>query len=417
MKKKVLSLMLVLCLFVSGSFMLSACKDKRTKLESSMILLAENKFIYTGEEIKPNVTVKSGETEINADNYTISYANNVNVGEAIITITAKEKNKVISGSASVSFEILPAQEILTINSYEALKSAVQHGNNSNVVISSNITIPAGETFTVPEGVTIDCGTNKLTVSGTLVNNGCIRADVNSKDSLIDAIDYASEITLKSNIDEALTISSNSKNIKFNLDLNGYSINNTLKISNFINDTFSQSIDITITNYSYMNQESIIGNISSDYGLNVEGNENVKIEIQNVTIIGKTAVYYGDTFANSKISLTCCELQGSIYAALIEGYATIDASQTTFICTSDDGNAYRTTKGTHNIISCNFKSNQRAILIISLNNYNTPSTFLVSNLTFETESLHIEEVCETDGHDYFTITGHNSIDVSNKIIIE
>ena len=54
-----------------------------------------------GNEIKPAVTVKDGETIISADEYTVSYTNNINVGTATVTVKDKEGgNYTVSGSTT-----------------------------------------------------------------------------------------------------------------------------------------------------------------------------------------------------------------------------------------------------------------------------------------------------------------------------
>ena len=64
-------------------------------------------FTYTGEEIRPTVTVKDGDRVIDPAEYTVSYSGNTNAGTATITITDKEGgNYVVSGSAT--FEIIKA---------------------------------------------------------------------------------------------------------------------------------------------------------------------------------------------------------------------------------------------------------------------------------------------------------------------
>ena len=54
------------------------------------VTLSENKYYYDGTEKKPTVTVKDGNKAltINSD-YTLKYSNNINVGTAKVTITAK----------------------------------------------------------------------------------------------------------------------------------------------------------------------------------------------------------------------------------------------------------------------------------------------------------------------------------------
>ena len=68
------------------------------------ITLSGTSFEYTGEAIKPTVTVKDGSTTIPAEEYTVGYSNNVNAGTATVTITDKPDGDYnISGSAT--FEI------------------------------------------------------------------------------------------------------------------------------------------------------------------------------------------------------------------------------------------------------------------------------------------------------------------------
>ena len=68
------------------------------------ITLSGTSFEYTGDAIKPTVTVKDGSTTIPAEEYTVGYSNNVNAGTATVTITDKPDGDYnISGSAT--FEI------------------------------------------------------------------------------------------------------------------------------------------------------------------------------------------------------------------------------------------------------------------------------------------------------------------------
>lgn len=55
---------------------------------------------YTGQEIKPQVVVKKGDTVLNDDGYTVKYDNNANVGEATVTVT------VGGNSTKVKFKIV-----------------------------------------------------------------------------------------------------------------------------------------------------------------------------------------------------------------------------------------------------------------------------------------------------------------------
>ena len=62
---------------------------------------------YTGNQIKPTLTIKDGSTTLkNGADYTLSYSNNTNTGKATITITGKGNYK---GTKKVTFRIIPAK--------------------------------------------------------------------------------------------------------------------------------------------------------------------------------------------------------------------------------------------------------------------------------------------------------------------
>ena len=71
---------------------------------------------YTGEAIKPKITVKSGSNAITTSNYTVKYSSNTKVGTATITITAKGSNT--TGSKKVTFKIIPKLATTKKNMYK-----------------------------------------------------------------------------------------------------------------------------------------------------------------------------------------------------------------------------------------------------------------------------------------------------------
>ncbi len=65
------------------------------------ILLSTSDYMYDGTAKEPDVTVMDGETVIAVSEYTVDYANNINVGEATVTITDREGgNYIVNGSTS-----------------------------------------------------------------------------------------------------------------------------------------------------------------------------------------------------------------------------------------------------------------------------------------------------------------------------
>lgn len=66
-----------------------------------------SKPVYDGTEQKPGLTLYDGETVIPAEEYTVTYSNNINAGTATVTVTDKEGgNYAVSGSST--FEIAKA---------------------------------------------------------------------------------------------------------------------------------------------------------------------------------------------------------------------------------------------------------------------------------------------------------------------
>ena len=70
-------------------------------VSSPTIELSATSFTYNGSAQKPSVTVKDGETTINASEYTVGYSNNTNAGTATVNITDKANgNYTVRGSAN-----------------------------------------------------------------------------------------------------------------------------------------------------------------------------------------------------------------------------------------------------------------------------------------------------------------------------
>ena len=65
-----------------------AAETTIVELVATDITLDETHFEYTGEEIRPNVTVRVNDTLLTLDkDYTLEYKNNVEVGEAAVVVT------------------------------------------------------------------------------------------------------------------------------------------------------------------------------------------------------------------------------------------------------------------------------------------------------------------------------------------
>ena len=69
--------------------------------------------VYTGEAITPAVSVTLNLAEVSADEYTVAYSNNINVGTATIVLTSTDKNFSTQNTKTGTFMIVPATATIT----------------------------------------------------------------------------------------------------------------------------------------------------------------------------------------------------------------------------------------------------------------------------------------------------------------
>ena len=102
-----------------SSLSIKAGAAAQTELKSSDVTLKSTSATYTGNTIKPAVTVKSGKTTLkNGTDYTVSYKDNKKVGTATVTVTGKGKYK---GTVKKTFKINPTGT--TLNKLTAASKA------------------------------------------------------------------------------------------------------------------------------------------------------------------------------------------------------------------------------------------------------------------------------------------------------
>lgn len=99
---------------ISKNFKISAVNISKTRI------LTATMATYTGKAIKPSVMIRMNGTTLNeGTDYTVTYANNVNVGKASITITGKGK---FGGSVTKYFRIVKANnKVVKYTSYKKIK--------------------------------------------------------------------------------------------------------------------------------------------------------------------------------------------------------------------------------------------------------------------------------------------------------
>ena len=174
----------------SGSFTVTI--DPKTVADPTIALTGNR--TYTGAEIEPAVTVKDGDTEIPASEYTVTYSGNINAGTATVTITDKDGgNYTVSGSTTFEIEkaasscTAPAANTLTYNgtAQTLLTPGTATGGEMRYSLTENgaysASIPTGKNAggytvyykvvgdanhndTVPQSVTVTIGKAAVTVT-------------------------------------------------------------------------------------------------------------------------------------------------------------------------------------------------------------------------------------------------------------
>lgn len=108
------------------------------KVENQLTFtLDKNSFPYTGAEIKPvpvnvKVVTEEGEVVLTEDQYTVSYANNINVGTGQVTVTVNEGTGYEPLDASLPFTITKVNQVLTV---KASKPSLKYGKKGTVTVS------------------------------------------------------------------------------------------------------------------------------------------------------------------------------------------------------------------------------------------------------------------------------------------
>lgn len=114
----------------------TGCGAEPTELSSEYIKLEYTSIVYDGTEKKPTVKVEIDEEEISADEYTVEYSSNKNVGTASVKVTAKEDSKIISGTVTVQFEI--THKLTNVSTIDELKTQLTNDDQCIIVLQANL---------------------------------------------------------------------------------------------------------------------------------------------------------------------------------------------------------------------------------------------------------------------------------------
>lgn len=145
------------------SFLISA-----KSISSAVVTLSPTTYTFDGTEKKPTVTVKDGTKTLTGGNdYTVSYANNKNIGTATATVTGKGN---YSGTVSKSFTITEAPKVNVSNCTITLgtTSYTYDGTEKKPSVTvkySSTTLTSGTDYSITYSDNVNAGSAKVTVTG------------------------------------------------------------------------------------------------------------------------------------------------------------------------------------------------------------------------------------------------------------
>ena len=166
-------------------------------------------------------------------------------------------------------------------------------------------------------------------------------------------------------DSALEIIPSSSNYSFKLNLNGFSLNSALKLSNWIRDTQTNTvtyqpfgINAKIYNSNKSKKSTIGANAQSvGYGLTVNSNDKVTVELNNVNLLG----YYCGLGTNglcegARITAKNCEILAGDGNESAGAYMAANYTYNFENCTFTGDSGYYTKSGIHTLTNCSVNGN-------------------------------------------------------------
>ena len=134
------------------------------------VKLSTSTYTYTGKACKPKVKVYTYDGQMSADQYKVTYSNNVDAGEKTAVAKVTLTSDYYEGTKKLKFTILPAENTLTVTGKTATV-AYKSAKKADVVLqrSDVITVKSaqgGVTYkkkSGDEGITISKTTGKVTV--------------------------------------------------------------------------------------------------------------------------------------------------------------------------------------------------------------------------------------------------------------
>ena len=155
-------------------------KIEQASLKDATITFGATKYTYTGSEIKPTITVKAGNVDVAAEDYTTTYKNNTSVStsttKASVTITGKGNFK---DSKTAEFTI--EKGTLTGGRIEFLnESTMNYEQTYSVAYDGKVHVPTMR-VTLNDGADwVNASLYTLTTTGDTTNAGTVNVTATGK---------------------------------------------------------------------------------------------------------------------------------------------------------------------------------------------------------------------------------------------
>ena len=198
-----------------GSRSVSFTIAKRPVGECS-VTISQTSFIFTGQEIRPDVTVRIHGNVVPESNYTVEYSNNINVGKGSLWIVATPTGNLINGTGGggnvIEFEIETREYNIIIqeNGGSETEDMVYSVSATNQAITLPTLTFGNCTF---EGYTIV--TNTLGGTSSITNNTTLNIPANAYGDITVKANWSVEVTIEivgNKSENTLTISDGKNNL-------------------------------------------------------------------------------------------------------------------------------------------------------------------------------------------------------------
>ena len=164
------------------------------KLENATIGRKGGSDYYTGRPITFDVILYNGKNEQVAEikageqhpELNVVFTDNVEVGTAKVTVTAKSGSKKFSGQTEMSFDIRPDPKTAYVGDFVSLKKYLEGGRYAVLELTAEVEIPEGEKIEIASNTKLCLGGFDLVNNGEIINRGTfvVGGSMNNSGNLI-----------------------------------------------------------------------------------------------------------------------------------------------------------------------------------------------------------------------------------------